>query len=215
MKISEKMPHSFTATICLFVISACLLLSSCGPRPRVTTNGPEPIPPQATQVPESNEIQGDEHMDFRLTSTAFESSGPIPARYTCSGDDISPPLQWSGAPKKTVAYALICDDPDAPRGTWVHWVAYNIPADCLSLPEAMPTGASLQAPVKLTQGTNSSDKTGYQGPCPPSGTHRYFFKLYALEKDVTLKPGATKAELLDQLKNNIIAKTELMGTFAR
>ncbi len=215
MKISEKMPHSFTAAICLFVIAACLLVSSCGPRPRVNTNGPEPIPPQASQTPESNEIQGDEHMDFRLTSTAFESSGPIPVRYTCSGDDVSPPLQWSGAPKKTVAYALICDDPDAPRGTWVHWVAYNIPADCLSLPEAMPTDTSLQAPVKLTQGTNSSGKIGYQGPCPPSGTHRYFFKLYALEKDVTLKPGATKAELLDQLKNNIIAKTELMGTFAR
>ena len=148
-------------------------------------------------------------MAITLTSSAFQEGAAIPARYTCEGADISPPLAWSGAPSGTKAFALINDDPDAPAGTWVHWVLFNVPGGVTHLPE----GAELSGAL---QGRNDSRKNGYSGPCPPPGKpHRYFFKLYALDAPLPLKPGATKADVEKAMQGHVLAETQLMGTFAR
>jgi len=139
---------------------------------------------------------------------------PIPARYSCKGQDISPPLEWDKElPERTQSLALIMDDPDAPMGTWVHWVLYNIPATAHALPENTPDDPVLADGA--LQGTNSSRKTGYDGPCPPSGTHRYFFKLYALDTRLGLPSGATKDQLLEAMQGHILGQAELMGTFSK
>lgn len=148
-----------------------------------------------------------------LTSSAFTHGAMIPKEYTCDGKDISPPLSWGDPPEKTQSFALIMDDPDAPMGTWVHWVIYNIPATARGLPEGVPKDADL--PDGSRQGRNSWRKIGYGGPCPPSGTHRYFFKLYALDIVLTLASGATKDELLKAMEGHILANAELMGRYAR
>lgn len=148
-----------------------------------------------------------------LTSSAFTHGAMIPKEYTCDGKDISPPLSWSDPPEKTQSFALIMDDPDAPMGTWVHWVIYNIPATARGLPGGVPKDADL--PDGSRQGRNSWRKIGYGGPCPPSGTHRYFFKLYALDIVLTLASGATKDELLKAMEGHILANAELMGRYAR
>ena len=129
-------------------------------------------------------------MTIQMTSSAFDGGGMIPSEYTCDGRDISPPLAWTGAPEGTVTLALICDDPDAPAGTWVRWVLYDLPASVESLSAAVPADRVLSNGGK--QGTNSSRRIGYGGPCPPSGTHRYYFKIYALDSEVGLKPGGDK-----------------------
>jgi Raf kinase inhibitor-like YbhB/YbcL family protein len=149
--------------------------------------------------------------DFNLTSPAFANGETIPSGYTCDGGDISPPLQWSQPPPGTGSLALIADDPDAPVGTWVHWVIYDLPADLRSLPEAVPAGAEL--PQGGRHGQNSWKRTDYGGPCPPGGTHRYFFKLYALDSLLGLDAGATKAQLLKAMQGHILAQAELMGTY--
>jgi Raf kinase inhibitor-like YbhB/YbcL family protein len=148
-------------------------------------------------------------MSIELTSPAFAHGEAIPTLYSCDGDDISPPLQWQNVPAGTQSLALIMDDPDAPRGTWVHWVLYNMPPQTSELPEnvALTAGSS--------QGTNSWNRLGYGGPCPPSGTHRYFFKLYALDSELDLAAGATKDQLLAAMEGHILAQGELMGTYAR
>jgi Raf kinase inhibitor-like YbhB/YbcL family protein len=151
--------------------------------------------------------------DFNITSPAFANGGAIPSKYTCDGGDISPPLQWTGPPPGTASLALIADDPDAPAGTWVHWVVYNLPADLISLPEAVPAGAEL--PQGGLHGQNSWKRTDYGGPCPPGGTHRYFFKLYALDTLLELNSGATKAQVLKAMQGHVLAQAELMGTYAR
>jgi Raf kinase inhibitor-like YbhB/YbcL family protein len=148
------------------------------------------------------------NMSLDLKSDAFVSGQSIPAKYSCIGKNISPALTWSNAPTGTQSFALIVDDPDAPMGTWVHWVLYNIPSTTTSLEESADTGA-------LSVGKNSSGKMRYDGPCPPSGTHRYFFKLYALDSSLSLSPGATKEQLLDAMKGHILAQGELMGTFSK
>ncbi|MBU4226288.1 MAG: YbhB/YbcL family Raf kinase inhibitor-like protein [Chloroflexi bacterium] len=148
---------------------------------------------------------------MKLTSTAFTQGNPIPAQYTCTDRDISPPLVWGELPAGTQSLALIMDDPDAPAGTWVHWVIYNIPASTGGLPENVPPDAKLAD--GSMQGKNSWGKPGYGGPCPPSGTHRYFFKLYALDAVLTLASGATKAELLTAMEGHILGYAELMGTY--
>ncbi len=148
-----------------------------------------------------------------LTSAAFSHGAMIPKRYTCDGEDISPPLSWSEPPEKTQSFALIMDDPDAPMGTWVHWVIYNIPATARSLPEGVPADGDL--PDGSRHGRNSWRRLGYGGPCPPSGTHRYFFKLYALDTVLPLAAGATKEELLKAMEGHIVAQAELMGRYAR
>ena len=152
-------------------------------------------------------------MSFELGSAAFTAGAAIPRTYTCDGQDISPPLQWNDPPTNTKSFALICDDPDAPSGTWVHWVIYNLPAGVRSLPESISHDAAL--PDQSRQGKNSWGRLGYGGPCPPRGTHRYFFKLYALDKALDLTVGASKEQLLKAMHGHIVAQAELMGTYSR
>ena len=150
---------------------------------------------------------------MELHSSSFKAGAPIPARYTCDGPDISPSLEWSGTPPSTKSFALICDDPDAPRGTWVHWVLFNIPPGAAALPERVMKTRTIANGAR--QGINDSRQIGYTGPCPPGGTHRYFFKLYALDTELPLDPGITKADLERGMKGHIIAEAELMGTYQR
>ena len=152
-------------------------------------------------------------MTLKITSTAFDEGGMIPARYTCDGENISPPLAWSGVPDSAKTLALVADDPDAPRGTWTHWLVYQIPATEKGLPENVPARDTLDSGAR--QGANDFKKTGYGGPCPPTGTHRYFFKLYALDTDLNLPPGATKDQLLKALEGHTVAQGQLMGQYKR
>jgi Raf kinase inhibitor-like YbhB/YbcL family protein len=152
-------------------------------------------------------------MAIQLTSTAFCDGAMIPIRYTCDGEDVSPPLSWSGLPAGTRYLTLICDDPDAPVGTWDHWVLFNIPATATGLPEDVPAKASLDD--GSVHGNNSWGRPGYGGPCPPGGTHRYFFKLYALDTELNLKTGATKSQLVKAMEGHILAQGQLMGKYRR
>ena len=153
-------------------------------------------------------------MTFQLTSSAFQDGRTIPATYTADGADRSPPLAWSGTPVGTASLALICDDPDAPRGTWVHWVLFNLPGDQSELPEHLPTDGTLAGGAR--QGQNDFGKLGYGGPAPPRGKpHRYFFKLYALDVSLELPAGATKAQLLAAMPGHVLAEARLLGTYQR
>ncbi len=145
---------------------------------------------------------------LQLNSSAFANGGAIPSRYTCDGDDSNPPLVIDRVPMGTKSLALIMDDPDAPVGLWVHWVVWNIPPQTRQIGEkSLPAGA--------LQGRNSWGRTSYGGPCPPSGTHRYFFKLYALDTILTLGAGSTKTDLEKAMEGHVIGKGELMGTYKR
>jgi len=148
-----------------------------------------------------------------ITSSAFTEGSMIPAKYTCDGQDISPPLAWREAPAGTKSFALICDDPDAPMGTWVHWVVYNIPPNIDKLDENVKPEKEFKDGMR--QGSNSWPRIGYGGPCPPSGTHRYYFKLYALDTMLELKTGATKAQVLQAMKGHVLAESQLMGKYKR
>jgi Raf kinase inhibitor-like YbhB/YbcL family protein len=149
---------------------------------------------------------------FTLTSSAFASGAAIPEQYSCKGADTSPALQWDGVPANTAAFAIIMDDPDAPGGTWVHWVLWNLPAATQSLPEGVPKREQLDNGAR--QGRNSFRKTGYNGPCPPAGaTHRYFFRVYALDAKLDLAAGASRAQLDAAMKGHVLAEAEYMGTF--
>ena len=150
---------------------------------------------------------------MELKSKVFEPGGLIPAKYTCDGEDISPPLNWSDAPAGTKTFALISDDPDAPVGTWVHWVIWNIPASASALDENLPKSASL--PNGAKQGTTDFRRIGYGGPCPPSGTHRYFFKLYALDTTLNLPASTTKKDLEKAMQEHSLGQAELIGKYRR
>ena len=153
-------------------------------------------------------------MSFEISSTAFPDGGMIPKKFTCDGADVSPPLSWTPAPAGTQSFALIMDDPDAPAGTWVHWVIYNLPADTSELPEGVEKQKQLAS--RAIQGRNDFRRIGYGGPCPPPGKpHRYSFKLYALDTELNLKTEATKPELERALKSHILGETELMGRYGR
>lgn len=153
-------------------------------------------------------------MAIQLTSAAFNEGSAIPEKYTCDSEDISPPLAWSGLPPNTKSLALIVDDPDAPVGTWVHWVIYDIPAELSGLPESISKLPIVQGIG--AQGTNDFRKTGYGGPCPPKGKpHRYFFRLYALDIPLNLKPQATRSELETAMLGHILAQGQLMGKYGR
>jgi Raf kinase inhibitor-like YbhB/YbcL family protein len=154
----------------------------------------------------------EKNMDLKVTSSAFQQGGMIPAQYTCDGADTSPPIAWSKGPGATKSYALIADDPDAPMGTWVHWVMYNIPPNVVSLKEGLSHNEKLDNGA--VQGTSSFGKIGYGGPCPPSGTHRYYFKIYALDTTIAGGPGLTKKQLLKEMEKHIIAQGELMGRYS-
>jgi len=148
-----------------------------------------------------------------IKSSAFEQMGMIPEKYTCKGVNVSPPLQWSDVPEGTKSFALIHDDPDAPSGDWIHWVLYNIPADVRELKENIPTKKELDDGTR--QGITDFGKLSYGGPCPPSGTHRYFFKLYALDEMLDLPAGSTKEELIKAMQGHILAQGELIGRFKK
>ena len=153
-------------------------------------------------------------MNIQITSAAFSEGQPIPQKYTCQGSDISPPLQWANTPANTKSFALIADDPDAPMGTWVHWVLYDLPATATELAENTPKSPQLSGGAK--QGLNSGLRLGYSGPCPPPGKpHRYFFKLYALDTLLDLKPSSTKKDLLKAMEGHVLAEGQLMGTYQR
>lgn len=153
-------------------------------------------------------------MAFTLTTSAFAPGAAIPNRYTCQGEDISPALEWKDAPAKTASFALIMDDPDAPSGVWVHWVVWNVPRSATSLQQALPKDGRLNDGPQ--QGRNSFGKTGYNGPCPPPGqTHRYFFRLYALDGKVNPSDGADRSQLDAAMKGHVLAQAEYMGTFHR
>lgn len=152
-------------------------------------------------------------MQIAITSKAFDEGSLIPSKYTCDGVDVSPPLRWDGIPEGAASIALICDDPDAPMGTWVHWVLFNLPARAKELAENITTDETLTDGTR--QGINDFGKIGYGGPCPPSGTHRYFFKIYALDAQLDLAPGANKSQLLEAMEGHILAQGQLMGKYKR
>jgi Raf kinase inhibitor-like YbhB/YbcL family protein len=152
-------------------------------------------------------------MSIKLISTAFQEGGTIPEKFACDGEDLSPPLNWEGVPDDTKSLALILDDPDAPAGTWVHWVVYNLPPTI----EGLSEGVIPEREIKGGgfQGMNDFRKIGYGGPCPPEGEHRYFFKLYALDTLFPFAAGVTKAQLMIAMEGHVIEETHLMGRYRR
>jgi len=176
-------------------IAVILLLSGCSQDMQ-----------EAEDIPEAKDTQEVKTMaGLKITSPVFEQNGNIPSKYTCDGEDINPPLNIEGIPEGTQSLVLIVDDPDAPVGTWDHWVVWNIePADAIK-----------ENSVPGTQGMNSFGKRPYGGPCPPSGTHRYFFKLYALDTKLDLDPGSGKADAESAMKGHTLAKAEIIGVYKR
>ena len=156
-------------------------------------------------------------MAWVLKSAAFQDGGRIPVPYTGEGKDLSPPLEWSGPPEGTQSFALICEDPDAPRGTWDHWVLWNLPATVRKLPEGVPPRERLPDLGGAVQGNNSWPKIGYGGPMPPPGhgTHHYHFILSALDTTLDLKPGSNKAALQKAMKGHVLGEARLVGTYSR
>jgi Raf kinase inhibitor-like YbhB/YbcL family protein len=149
-----------------------------------------------------------------VTSPAFTERGLIPPRHTCDGADVSPALAWADPPAGTRSLAIVCDDPDAPMGAWVHWVLYNLPASARGLPEALPAGAVL--PDGSRQGLNDFRKSGYGGPCPPPGRpHRYSFRLYALDTRLELAGAPTRRELEQAMRGHVLAEGRLVGMYGR
>ena len=190
--------------ITTLVVSLLLWAAQTGCAGREKTPEPAESTAEATMVKEKIE----------LTSPAFMGGGTILQRHTCDGMDVSPALNWGDPPAGSAAFALICDDPDAPVGTWVHWVIYNIPDTARGLPEAVPDTPQLEDGA--VQGLSDFKRIGYGGPCPPPGKpHRYFFKLYALDSPVKLPAGATKSELLKAMEGHILAEGQTMGTYGR
>lgn len=203
-------------SILVLISLMAVTLIGCTPTSQASDpNGPdsgdeasrEPADSDEETQADAPEIEEEGPMSMALTSPAFNHGDPIPSKFSCDGEDISPELDWFGTPEGTVSLALIMDDPDAPVGTWVHWVVFNLPMDLSGLREGM-TGVGLD-------GSNSWNRTGYGGPCPPSGTHRYFFKLYALDLALDLEAGADKAAILDAMAGHILGQAELMGTYTR
>ena len=153
-------------------------------------------------------------MTFQLESSAFENGKTIPRKYTCDGEDVSPPLMWKGAPEGTKSFALICDDPDAPLMTWTHWVVYGVPASVDYLLEGLPKAEVVADGIK--QGSNSGRRVGYAGPCPPGGkAHRYYFRIYALDADLDIRPGESKKHLEQAMIGHVLDQAETMGLYAR
>jgi Raf kinase inhibitor-like YbhB/YbcL family protein len=189
---------------------AVLLISFACARPDSSAQLSTAIPAQTAHA----NFQGENTMSFALTTTAFADGGGIPKKYTCDGADLSPALNWHDAPAGTQSFALIADDPDAPVGTWTHWIVWNIPGKTTALPEGIPkVGESGDG---ARQGKNDFKRLGYGGPCPPPGNaHRYFFKLYALDAKLDLKAGAGRSELEPAINGHVLAQTGLKGTYRR
>jgi Raf kinase inhibitor-like YbhB/YbcL family protein len=183
----------------------CLAVPTGGCRPQSQAE-----PPPAGQEKEAKRVA------WILSSTAFKDGARIPRKHTGDGEDVSPPLSWTAPPAKTVELALICDDPDAPRGTFNHWVLYALPASATALPEAVPKTETLPALGGAKQGRNSAGRIGYLGPAPPPGpVHHYHFILHALDANIALRPGATQQDLREAMKGHTLGQTELVGTYSR
>ncbi|HEY9841145.1 MAG TPA: YbhB/YbcL family Raf kinase inhibitor-like protein [Candidatus Obscuribacterales bacterium] len=182
-----------------------LLLSACPPGAEQTVQVSDP---SASASPMEVKLMG----LMQITSKAFANGQAIPERFSCKGANVSPPLNWVKVPKGTRSLALIMDDPDAPAGTWLHWVLYNVPPEISQLPDDLPPNETLS--LGALQGLNDFKKMGYGGPCPPAGQlHRYFFRLFALDAMLPLEPGATRAQLEAAMKGHILGRGELMGGF--
>lgn len=165
-----------------------------------------------SQEPNSSGDNG--NAKLQVSSTAFADGQTIPQKYTCSGDDVSPPLTWTLPPAETKSIAVIVEDVDAPSGTFTHWLLFNLPGDTVALNENIPKMATL--PIGAKQGVNDFKKIGYSGPCPPSGKpHRYYFKIYALDTPSNLPTSATGKDLLAAMNHHVLGQGELMGTFGR
>jgi Raf kinase inhibitor-like YbhB/YbcL family protein len=166
-------------------------------------------------TPTTSPGNDDGEITMKLTSPSFEAGATIPLEHTGDGDDVSPKLTWDAPPAGTKSLVLICDDPDAPAGTWVHWVLFNIPPDVTELPENMPTDKELKWGARQGKNSWEKDNIGYRGPNPPRGmgAHRYYFKLYALDKKLDLPAGATKKDVVKAMEEHILGKGELMGRF--
>ncbi len=209
----------------VWVVIMSMALTACGggTSEEVAPTEPppsEPIEVEATEAPmeqaepiaeEPEEIV--EAVSFELTSPHFQDGDSIPSAFSCDGQDVSPELNWEGTPPDTASLALILDDPDAPGGTWDHWVVFNIPADRTGLSDGIEPRERLED--GSVHGFNSWGQLGYGGPCPPDGTHRYMFQLYALDMMLDLPVGASKAELLQAIEGHILGEVVLMGTYTR
>ncbi|MDD5083236.1 MAG: YbhB/YbcL family Raf kinase inhibitor-like protein [Dehalococcoidales bacterium] len=170
--------------------------------------------PAACQSGDGTPLEEPGEMTLSITSPAFGDGDEIPAKYTCQGEDVSPPLAWDEPPAGTRSFAMIMDDPDAPGGTYTHWIMFNLPADSRQLAEAVPVQAELTGGA--LHGENSAGRTGYSGPCPPAGrAHRYQFTLYALSQVLDLKAGVTKSQVRDAMLGHILAWGQLTGTYRR
>jgi hypothetical protein len=165
------------------------------------------------EIKDANQNAGGKDMEIKVISAVFKDGEMIPKKHTCDGEEVSPPISWSGVPKSTESIALISDDPDAPGRVWVHWVIFNIPPVSSGLPEGVPAQEIL--PDGSRQGINDSHQIGYGSPCPPSGTHRYYFKIYALDSMMDIKSGATKNDLLKAMKDHVLAEGQIMGRYKR
>jgi len=193
-KIQQKKSKGFTGVLSL----SLLIMLSCNSKPKQAE--PTETPLQVKSI--------------ELKSAAFQQGQSIPIDLTCTGQDSSPELSWSAPPLETHTLALVMDDPDAPGGTWQHWLVYNIPGNSRSLSGTQPAKERLENTA--LQGTNDFEKLGYNGPCPPPGNnHRYYIRLYALNKQLELKAGASRNDLDQAMQGHIIAQGELMGTFKR
>jgi Raf kinase inhibitor-like YbhB/YbcL family protein len=192
--------------VSIFVFQVMVLwIAGIGPA-ALDRNGAEPILLSAAQ--------GARTMAFAIASTSFPNGGDIPKKFTCDGADVSPEISWTEPPAGAQSFALIADDPDAPAGTWTHWVLFDVPPATTSLPEGVSKVDEL--PGGERQGRNDFRKIGYNGPCPPPGkAHRYFFKLYALGSKLNLKPGATKQEVEQAMQGHILGKAEWVGKYKR
>lgn len=190
------------------LLAGAALLLACGSARSGSPAGPGGASDRQSQQ------QGGRAMAFALSTTAFADGGAIPIRYTCDAADLSPALSWKDVPQGTRTLALIADDPDAPAGTWTHWILWNIPPQASILPEGVPPVETLDNGAR--QGRNDFRRLGYGGPCPPPGKpHRYFFKLYALNARLDLKPGAARGELEEAMKGHIVAQAVWIGTYKR
>jgi Raf kinase inhibitor-like YbhB/YbcL family protein len=226
MELRRLMLATSAAIGCALLIAGCTGESSDGTPATPSTESALPagddkesaagiaaMPESTLDEVDANAPAGAKEVVMDITSPRFEHEAEIPLEYTCDGADVSPPLQWAAGPQGTKSYALIMDDPDAPNRTWVHWVIWNIPEPKLT--DVIPLEPTLENGI--AQGTNSWGKIGYGGPCPPppTGRHRYFFKIYALDTTLDFPPSTTKEQLLDAMEGHILAQGELMGTYAR
>lgn len=200
VRISSRFLQIVTAFVLLGLPSACA--------------APESTPgsvPDSSAAQESSSEEGTH--EFVVESSAYLDGDEIPTRFTCEGEDLSPPIAWNGVPEDAISFALIMEDPDAPIGTWVHWVVYNLPAETIDLSAGVGSGPGL--PDGALHGRNDWGDAAYGGPCPPGGTHRYFIYVFALDTVLDLPAGASSADVRDTMKGHILGQAQLMGKYSR